>query len=129
MSNDLSKFGLLLYNLLLAKQTTAHLCVCVTKQGAKILCGGVRVRTDDKSLAGGFYMSPCVLTNVKDDMLIAREEVFGPVACVFPFDSEDEVLRRANDSPYGLAAGVFTKLVSVVSFSVIFYSCVTLKLL
>jgi acyl-CoA reductase-like NAD-dependent aldehyde dehydrogenase len=67
----------------------------------------------DTRLAGGYYLSPCILTDVTDDMPIAREEVFGSVACLFPFSTEDEVVRRANDANFGLAGGVFTKYVTV----------------
>lgn len=52
-----------------------------------------------------------MIVDVTDDMTIAKEEVFGSVACLFPFDDEDEVVRRANNSEFGLAAGIFTKLV------------------
>jgi acyl-CoA reductase-like NAD-dependent aldehyde dehydrogenase len=67
------------------------------------------VTPPDPNLSGGLFISPAVVVDVTDDMQIAREEVFGPVACIFPFDSEDEVVRRANDSELGLAGGVFTK--------------------
>ena len=73
-----------------------------------MLCGGERV-TLSGDLAGGNYVSPCILVNVHDDMTVAREEVFGSVMAVFAFDNEEEVLRRANDSPFGLAGGVFTR--------------------
>ncbi len=65
--------------------------------------------TPSPELAGGNFVSPCVMVNVQDDMTIAREEVFGSVMCVFPFDTEEEVVKRANDSEFGLAGGVFTK--------------------
>ena len=54
-------------------------------------------------------MKPTVFSDVKDSMKIAREEIFGPVVAVMPFDSVDEVVTRANDTPYGLVAGVWTK--------------------
>jgi len=76
-----------------------------------VKCGGERVTPSDPSLANGYYLSPCVMVDVRDDMQIAREEVFGAVACLFKFSTEEEVLRRANDSELGLAAGVFTKWV------------------
>ena len=63
----------------------------------------------DNELSGGIYISPCILTNAGDDTTIAREEVFGSVATVFEFDTEQEVIRRANDTEFGLAGGVFTK--------------------
>jgi aldehyde dehydrogenase (NAD+) len=53
-------------------------------------------------------VAPTVFAGVQDDMAIAREEIFGPVAAVLPFDSEEEVIIRANDSIYGLGAGVWT---------------------
>lgn len=57
----------------------------------------------------GFYISPCVLINCSDKMSAVKEEIFGPVVSVMPFDCEDEAISRANDTPYGLAAGVMTK--------------------
>jgi aldehyde dehydrogenase (NAD+) len=54
-------------------------------------------------------MAPTVLADVRDDMRVAKEEIFGPVACVLPFDSLDEVAARSNDTPYGLAGGVWTR--------------------
>lgn len=56
----------------------------------------------------GFFVEPTIFTNVSDDMRIAREEIFGPVMSVFSFREEDEVITRANDSEFGLSAGVFT---------------------
>jgi acyl-CoA reductase-like NAD-dependent aldehyde dehydrogenase len=57
----------------------------------------------------GFFVEPTVLTEVRGDMRIAREEIFGPVAAVIPFSSEDEVIRQANDTRYGLAAALWTR--------------------
>jgi acyl-CoA reductase-like NAD-dependent aldehyde dehydrogenase len=59
-------------------------------------------------LAGGYYVTPTVLTNVDDTWRIAREEIFGPVVCAIPWDDEDGVLAQANDSRYGLSAFVWT---------------------
>jgi len=81
----------------------------LSSQGARVLCGGERVAQADPELAGGYYLSPCVLADVEDHMEIAREEVFGAVACLFKFATEEEVVKRANDTVYGLAGGVFTK--------------------
>ncbi|RXN06740.1 aldehyde dehydrogenase family 9 member A1-B-like protein [Labeo rohita] len=78
-------------------------------EGARVLCGGEPFTPADPKLKDGYYMTPCVLDNCTDDMTCVREEIFGPVMSVLSFDTEDEVLRRANDSALGLAAGVFTK--------------------
>jgi betaine-aldehyde dehydrogenase len=58
---------------------------------------------------GGFFIEPTIFTGVKDEMRIAREEIFGPVMSVLTFSDEDEVVARANDTEFGLAAGVFTR--------------------
>ena len=72
-------------------------------EGARLVYGG-------KAIEGaGFYMQPTVFADVTDDMTIAREEIFGPVMAVLDFEDEAEVLARANDTEYGLAAGVFTR--------------------
>jgi len=71
-------------------------------EGARLVYGGKRVDRD------GFYLEPTVFADVTDDMTIAREEIFGPVLSVLDFDTEEEVLARANDTEFGLAAGVFT---------------------
>lgn len=73
------------------------------KHGAKILTGGKRHK------AGPLFYEPTLLTDISDDALIMREETFGPVAAVTPFDTEDEVVDRANDSEYGLVAYVVTE--------------------
>jgi acyl-CoA reductase-like NAD-dependent aldehyde dehydrogenase len=57
----------------------------------------------------GYFFEPTVLTDVTNDMRVVREEIFGPVAAIMPFDDEDEVIRLANDTEYGLAAGVWTQ--------------------
>ena len=54
-------------------------------------------------------MSPCVLTNCCDDMKVIKEEIFGPVMSLLSFTTEDEVIKRANDTHYGLASAVFTR--------------------
>ncbi len=76
-------------------------------EGAVAACGG-RVPTESEALAG-LCVEPTVYTGVQNSMRIAREEVFGPVACVIRFDGEDEAIRIANDSEFGLAAGVWTR--------------------
>jgi (Z)-2-((N-methylformamido)methylene)-5-hydroxybutyrolactone dehydrogenase len=73
-------------------------------EGARLLTGG---RRPDIDLAGWFF-EPTVLVDTNNDMRVCREEIFGPVATVMPFESEDEVVKLANDTDYGLAAGVWT---------------------
>jgi betaine-aldehyde dehydrogenase len=76
-------------------------------QGAELLTGGNRVTRD--GLDAGFFVEPAVFDGCTDDMAIVREEIFGPVMTVLSFETEDEVVARANDTEFGLAAGVFTK--------------------
>lgn len=72
-------------------------------EGATLACGGKRV--GDR----GYFIEPTVFADVQDDMKIAREEIFGPVMSVIPFRDMDEVIVRANNTIYGLAAGVWTR--------------------
>ncbi|WP_102159231.1 aldehyde dehydrogenase [Zhihengliuella halotolerans] len=74
-------------------------------EGAQIATGGGRPETG----LGGYFFEPTVLTGVDNSMRVVREEIFGPVAAIMPFDTEDEVLALANDTEYGLAAGVWTQ--------------------
>lgn len=76
-------------------------------EGARTTAGGHRLETGD--LARGYFVAPTVFADVRDDMRVAREEIFGPVACVLPFDSVDEVASRANDTAFGLGGGVWTR--------------------
>ena len=77
------------------------------KEGAKVACGGERFADGD--FAKGYFMRPTLLTNVTNDMQVAREEIFGPVAVVIKFRAEQEVIDMANDNAYGLGGGVWTK--------------------
>ena len=77
------------------------------QEGAALLAGGHRVTNGD--LARGAFVAPAVFADCTDDMAIVREEIFGPVLCVLPFDTEEEAVARANATEYGLAAGVFTR--------------------
>ncbi len=72
------------------------------KAGAKLVVGGERVGPN------GYFVSPTIFDNVTDDMTIATDEIFGPVVSVLPFETFDEVVERANNTSYGLAAGVWT---------------------
>jgi len=73
------------------------------KDGAKLECGGKRLGSE------GFFIEPTVFSNVTDDNRIARDEIFGPVQSILRFKTIEEVIERANRTPYGLAAGVLTK--------------------
>ena len=75
--------------------------------GARVLTGGHRVT--DGALAGGWFVAPTVFDRCRDHMGIVREEIFGPVMTVLEFDDEDEVVRRANATDFGLSAAVFTR--------------------
>jgi len=76
------------------------------QEGARILTGGER---PGGALSAGAFLRPTIFTGVDDEMRIAREEIFGPVICVLPFDDAEEVTRRANDTQYGLCASVWTR--------------------
>jgi betaine-aldehyde dehydrogenase len=75
-------------------------------EGAELLCGGHQVT--DGILGRGNFVAPTIFAGTRPDMRIVREEIFGPVQCVQLFDTEEEAVRLANDTPYGLAGGVFT---------------------
>ncbi len=79
-------------------------------QGAALVCGGRRLTKDN--LDRGYFYAPTVLSDVTPQMLIFREETFGPVAPIIAFDSEEEVLALANDTNYGLAAYIYTNNLS-----------------
>lgn len=77
------------------------------EQGATLVCGGRRLTEGD--YARGYYIAPTIFTQVRDDMVISCEEIFGPVLPVYSFETEEEVIARANNTSYGLAAGVWTR--------------------
>lgn len=77
------------------------------EQGARLLCGGERLTEGE--LAKGAFVAPTVFTDCTDEMKIVREEIFGPVMSILGYDTEEEVIRRANDTDFGLAAGLVTK--------------------
>jgi betaine-aldehyde dehydrogenase len=76
-------------------------------EGARLLCGGERVTRD--GLDRGYFVSPAIFDGCADEQTIVREEIFGPVMAVLTFDTEEEVLARANATEFGLSAGVFTR--------------------
>jgi aldehyde dehydrogenase (NAD+) len=78
-------------------------CEKGNKEGATLMTGGLRHGNK------GFFVEPTVFDNVRDDMAIARDEIFGPVVSVLPFQSFDEMIGRANNTSYGLAAAIWTK--------------------
>jgi aldehyde dehydrogenase (NAD+) len=80
-----------------------HYCELGQKEGATLMTGGQRHGSK------GFFVEPTIFDNVKDNMAIARDEIFGPVVAVLPFQSIDEVIPRANDTTYGLAAAIWTR--------------------
>ncbi len=75
--------------------------------GAQLVTGGKRVTRD--GMDAGFFVEPAIFDGCSDDMAIVRDEIFGPVMTVLTFDTEEEVVSRANETEYGLAAGVFTR--------------------
>jgi succinate-semialdehyde dehydrogenase/glutarate-semialdehyde dehydrogenase len=77
------------------------------KQGAKVATGGGPLT--EGGFAKGYFYAPTVLTNVSEEMRVCREEIFGPVAPILTFRTEEEVVERANNTTYGLAAYVFTR--------------------
>jgi len=85
------------------EKVTGYLALA-REEGAHFAAGG----TPPEGVSG-YYVRPTVLTNVSQDMRVAREEIFGPVVCVMPFDTEEEAIGLANDSIYGLAGAVFTE--------------------
>jgi acyl-CoA reductase-like NAD-dependent aldehyde dehydrogenase len=77
------------------------------KEGARLVTGG-----DIPQVAGGeggFYLRPAVLADVRNDTRVAQEEIFGPVACLIPFDTEEEAIRLANQTEYGLSGSIWTR--------------------
>jgi acyl-CoA reductase-like NAD-dependent aldehyde dehydrogenase len=78
------------------------------KEGARLVAGGKRA----EGLGGGYFVQPTVFADVDAKMRIAQEEIFGPVLAAIPFSTEEDLVAKANDSIYGLVAGVWTSDVS-----------------
>jgi betaine-aldehyde dehydrogenase len=74
--------------------------------GAEIVAGGAR--PSDARLSAGAFYQPTVIAGIDNQAAIAQQEIFGPVLCALPFDDEDDLIAQANDSAYGLAAGIWT---------------------
>lgn len=91
------------------EKVTSYIKHGIEVDKAKLLYGGLGQPHVPSKLKDGFWVNPTIFTNCTDDMRIVKEEIFGPVMCILPYSSADEVIRRANDTPLGLAAGVFTK--------------------
>ncbi|KPV39362.1 aldehyde dehydrogenase family protein [Alicyclobacillus ferrooxydans] len=77
------------------------------REGARLVCGGNRIT--DEGLENGYFVEPTIFADVRNDMKIAQEEIFGPVLSVIRYTDEEEAVRLANDTIYGLAAGVWTR--------------------
>lgn len=77
------------------------------QEGADLVAGGKRITSEP--LAHGYFVEPTVFANVTNAMRVAREEIFGPVAALIPFEDEEEAIALANDTPYGLTAGLWTQ--------------------
>ncbi|MDG2005154.1 MAG: aldehyde dehydrogenase family protein, partial [Novosphingobium sp.] len=78
--------------------------------GARLAAGGGRA--DGPGLEKGFFVEPTIFADVRNDMKVAAEEIFGPVLSIIPFDEEEEAIQIANDTPYGLASGVWSENIS-----------------
>ena len=75
-------------------------------EGAKLIAGGAG---RPEGLAKGYFVKPTIFSDVRNDMTIAREEIFGPVLCILPYETEEQAVQIANDTPYGLAAYVWSQ--------------------
>jgi acyl-CoA reductase-like NAD-dependent aldehyde dehydrogenase len=85
------------------RQTSLDYIEIGMKEGAKLITGG------EVPEGAGYFLRPCVLADVDNSWRVAREEIFGPVVAMIPFDTEDEAIRIANDSPYGLSGSIWTR--------------------
>jgi acyl-CoA reductase-like NAD-dependent aldehyde dehydrogenase len=89
------------------RQTSLEYLEIGQKEGARLVTGGTIPEVPGGQ--DGFYLRPAVLADVRNDMRVAQEEIFGPVVCVIPFDTEEEAVRLANDVDYGLSGSIWTR--------------------
>ena len=99
------------------------------KEGATLLCGGNRILTDE--CKNGYFVEPTVFTNVTNNMTIAQEEIFGPVMLIMTFDDEDEIIKVANETTYGLATSIWTqdsskliRMINSIDAGIVWSNCV-----
>jgi acyl-CoA reductase-like NAD-dependent aldehyde dehydrogenase len=89
------------------RQTALDYLEIGQKEGARLVTGGEVPEVPDG--ANGFYLRPAILADVDNAWRVAQEEIFGPVACVIPFDTEEEAIRLANETEYGLSGSIWTR--------------------
>jgi betaine-aldehyde dehydrogenase len=89
------------------RQTSFDYLEIGQKEGARLVTGGDV--PEEQAADGGFYIRPAVLADVRNDMRVAQEEIFGPVVSLIPFDTEEEAIRMANETDYGLSGSVWTR--------------------
>jgi aldehyde dehydrogenase (NAD+) len=89
------------------RERVSELIASARDEGANVVFGGAP--PEDTALAGGAFLMPTVIDGANADMRFIREEIFGPVVGIIPFDSEEEAVRLANATPYGLAGSVWTR--------------------
>jgi betaine-aldehyde dehydrogenase len=85
------------------RQTSLDYLAIGQEEGGRLVTGGVQPDRD------GYFLTPAVLADVDNAWRVAQEEIFGPVVCILPFDTEEEAIRLANDSPYGLSGSIWTR--------------------
>ncbi|KAK2741581.1 hypothetical protein FQN57_005564 [Myotisia sp. PD_48] len=103
------------------KKVTGYIQHALEEGKAKLIYGGIKkpenMAPASRNITGlfekGYWLSPTIFTNCTDDMKIVKEEIFGPVMSILTYETEEEVIRRANETPLGLAAGVFTQSINL----------------